>query len=249
MEESAYIGAVIAGLAFLIAGFRLSRLSLRTGEAPERLLGAAFLLWGFSYLVWELPIILVDESITRPCLVAGRLLNDFGIVASVLFLRLVFRRQEPWGWWLVAGTTLTLLGGLAGSVAVGDWEGVVPLDNAWWWLEEVGSVTSVVWMCAEGFSQYRKARQRLKLGLCDPLVCNRYLLWGLAGATWTLLDFVVVVQTIEYQRTQVWSATLDSLVGGIEIGVIAMIWLVFFPPAFYRRWINRDVVAGTAEGH
>ena len=45
MEESAYIGGVIAGLAFFIAGFRLVRLSVRTGEAPERLLGATFLVW------------------------------------------------------------------------------------------------------------------------------------------------------------------------------------------------------------
>jgi hypothetical protein len=25
---------------------------------------------------------------------------------------------------------------------------------------------------------YGSARRRLKLGLCDPLVCNRYWLWG-----------------------------------------------------------------------
>ena len=249
MEAGAYIGGVIAGLAFLFAGVRLSRLSLRTGEAPERLIGATFLLWSVSYFVWEVPIMLGDESTVMPCFVAGRLLNIFGIVTFVLFLRLVFRSQERWAWWLVTGVTLSLLIGFGGSISVGDWEGVDPLGNPWWWLENLGSNASVIWMGYEGLSHYRMARQRLRLGLCDPLVCNRYLLWGLAGVIWAFWEVASTAQAIEYQVTQVWSATMDSLVGGIEIGVIAMIWLVFFPPAFYRRWINRDVVAGAAEGH
>jgi hypothetical protein len=31
---------------------------------------------------------------------------------------------------------------------------------------------------------------------------------------------------------------MDVLVAGVEIAAIAMIWLVFFPPAFYRSWIH-----------
>jgi hypothetical protein len=248
MEESAYIGGVVAGLAFLVAGVRLSRLSLRTGEAPERLLGATFLLWSVSYFVWELPIVLANESMMLPCFVAGRLLNIFGIVTFVLFLRLVFRSQERWAWWLVAGLTLSLLIGFGGSISLGDWEGVDPLGNPWWWMEASASIASVVWMACEGLSQYRMARQRLRLGLCDPLVCNRYLLWGLAGVTWTIWEVSSTAQAIEYQVTQVWSAIMDSLVGGLEVGAIALIWLVFFPPAVYRRWIDRAAPAATATG-
>ena len=98
MEEGADIGGVIAGLAFLIAGVRLSRLSLQTGQAPERLLAVTFLVWSVSYFVWEIPIILGSESVTLPCFFAGRLLNDIGVVTFVLFLRLVFRSQERWAW-------------------------------------------------------------------------------------------------------------------------------------------------------
>jgi hypothetical protein len=247
MDESSYIGSVIAGLAFLVAGVRLGRLSLRTREAPERLLGVTFLLWGAAYFVWMLPVALADESMTLPCFAASRLFNVFGVVTSALFMRVVFRSHERWAWWLVAGLTFCLLVGLGGSISVGDWEGVDPY-NPWWWLEKSAAVVSVLWICFEGFSQYRMARQRLRLDLCDALVCNRYLLWGLVGAIWTIWEVAAVVQLIEYQITQVWSATMDLLVGGLEIGAIALIWLVFFPPAAYRRWINRAAVAHTAEG-
>jgi hypothetical protein len=201
------------------------------------------LVWGFSYFAWEIPIVLTDESLVRPFFVAERVLNDIGVVTFVLFTRLVFRSRERWAWWLVAGITLSQLIGVGGSISVGDWEGVNPLGNPWWWPEALAAIASVVWMGSEGFGQYRMARQRLRLGLCDPLVCNRYLLWGLAGATWTIWEVAATAQLIEYQVIQVWSATMDSLVGGLEVGAIAFIWLVFFPPAAYRRWINRAAPA------
>ena len=70
-----------------------------------------------------------------------------------------------------------------------------------------------------------------------PNVCDRFLLWGLAGTLCMALQLVVVIQDIEYELTQRWSASLDASVAVIEMTSIAMIWLVFFPPAFYRSWI------------
>jgi hypothetical protein len=63
---------------------------------------------------------------------------------------------------------------------------------------------------------------------------------GVAGASWTLLDLVVVGQYIEFWVTRSRSATLDYLVGFCEITALAMIWLVFFPPTIYQRWIERS---------
>ena len=104
-------------------------------------------------------------------------------------------------------------------------------------------------MAAEGFHHYRRARQRLRLDLCDPLVCNRYLLWGLTGVVWVFIEAVVIANDITYELTGVWVATLDFLLGTVELGAIALIWFVFFPPAFYRRWINGNApVAKAGEG-
>jgi hypothetical protein len=125
MKESAYIGGVAAGLAFLIAGTRLLRLSVQTGEAPERLLGATFLLWSLSYLFSGLGIALGSESLITPFMFIGHL--------------------------------------------------------------------------------------------------------------------IVIVSDITFERIGVWSATLDSLVGTLELTAIALIWLVFFPPHFYQRWIDDSV--------
>jgi hypothetical protein len=107
----------------------------------------------------------------------------------------------------------------------------------------------MIWIAAEGFLNYRKARQRLRLGLCEPLVCNRYLLWGLAGAVWIVYDLALAAQYIDFEVTQQWSPSLDALVSSLGASAVAVIWFVFFPPAFYRRWIrNTDPAATVAEG-
>jgi hypothetical protein len=173
------------------------------------------------------------------CFFAGRLLTDVGTVSFALFLRLVFRPQERWPTGLIGVVIVCMIAGIIGSAMVGDWEGVQPLGNPWWWLESVGFPITVVWMGIEGFHQNQMARQRMRLGLCEPMICNRYLLWGLTGVTWAIYQFAMIAQQIEYEMTGVWSASMDSLVGMIELTAIALIYLVFFPPAFYRHWINR----------
>jgi len=46
MEGNAYIGETAAAFFYLVVGARLLRLASRTGEMPERLLGAMFLVTG-----------------------------------------------------------------------------------------------------------------------------------------------------------------------------------------------------------
>jgi hypothetical protein len=246
MEGTAYIGGAIAGLFYLIAGIRLVRLSIKTGEAPERLLGVTFLVWSLSYLAWQLPIALANDWMALQLFFAGRVLEDVGTITFALFLRLVFRNQERWASWLVVGVAVCAIVGVIGSASVGDWEALRPLSNPWWWLETVAFPITVVWMGAEGFHHYRMARQRLRLGLCEPLICNRYLLWGLTGVSWTVYQFAMIAQQVGYERTQVWSSSADAAIGAVEFGAIALISLVFFPPAFYRRWIERVSPAAEA---
>jgi putative Ca2+/H+ antiporter (TMEM165/GDT1 family) len=239
MEENGYLGGAIAGLFYLIAGTRLVRLSLRTGEAPERLLGLTFLVWSLSYLFWQLPIALANGWMELQLFFLGRVLDDIGSVAFAMFLRVVFRNQVRWASWLVVAVAGCGIFGVVGSAMVGDWEALLPLSNPWWWLEVVAFQITVIWMGVEGFHHYRMARQRMRLGLCEPLICNRYLLWGLTGLTWTIYQSAMIAQQIEYERTQVWSTSMDTAVAVLEFGALAMISLVFFPPGFYRRWINR----------
>ena len=63
MGDHAYIGELLAGIFYLIAGARLLRLASRTGEAPERLLGVMFLITGAAYLLWDIPVLVGSEAL------------------------------------------------------------------------------------------------------------------------------------------------------------------------------------------
>jgi hypothetical protein len=240
MGDNAYIGGVIVCLGYLIAGARLYRLSLRTKEKPERLFSAALLLWGLAYVCWQLPLMLSDESLFRPLYIAGRLLTDAGTIVMLFFMRLVFRPGSAIANALVAGITAGLVLGVAGSGWVGDWEAIYPLRNPWWWLEWAAVTVSVAWIGVEGFHRYGMSKLRHQFGFCDAMTCNRFLLWGLTGAVWMAYELVYPIQQIEFDATGSFSASLDAIVSLTELIPIACIWLVFFPPASYRRWIERS---------
>ena len=66
MEDSAYLGELLAGVFYSVAGYRLLRLALRTQEKPERVLGLTFLLMGASFLLYQIPLVFQSEAVETP---------------------------------------------------------------------------------------------------------------------------------------------------------------------------------------
>ena len=138
--------------------------------------------------------------------------------------------------------------GVGGSVWSGDLEGF-SVSSPWFWAEWTGYTLPFVWAGAEALAHHRRARRRLQLGLCDPLVCNRYLLWGSFGVAQVLVCMAVIPEYAEYEQGGSFTATWDVLISAGEIFSLGMIWLIFFSPAIYRRWINGNApVTKAAEG-
>jgi hypothetical protein len=241
MEDAAYyLSEGIITLAFLCAAARLLRRSLRTHAMPERLLGASFLLWGLSYPLYDIPYALgVEELVMAPLAHASRLSWHAGTAIMALFVKQTFRKSDPRATWLVVGIATLLVTSGFGSVWVGDYGGDYPLSNPWWWLEWAGSVIPMVWISMEASVYYLKVRQHRWLGEGDALLCNRMGLWCLVGVCWVVVECVAAAQYIIFELTQRWLASLSFTLALLELSGVAMIWLVFYPPAVYRRRINR----------
>jgi hypothetical protein len=248
MEGHVFTGELAAGIFCLIVGARLARLASRTRETPERLLAALFIANGLSYVLYTIPDIFNLESLWTPLNFAGRVTYLPAPVLMAVFTRQVFRREAPWAAWLVYGTAALLVAGVAGSALGGDWEGFT-IGNRWFWLEWVGYTVPFGWAGAEALVQYHQARRRLSLGLSDSLICNRLLLWSLFATTQLCVALAILPQYASYEQQNLFSATWDTLIGALEIFSVAAIWLVFFPPAAYRRWIaGGEAVTGAVEG-
>ena len=159
-----------------------------------------------------------------------------GVSASVLclllFTRVAFGPDERWAGALVAGLGLAMLAGFVGSGALGDWGGFRN-DNAWIWLENAAQLGAYLWACAEPASYYAKLRRRRRLGLADPVVVNRVLLWTLYGAAFAVYQLVWMVVVACFEDL----TALDPLLVALSVGGQVALWLAFMPPLPYRRWL------------
>lgn len=230
--ESLHPFELATALFYLGAGLRLTRLAHRSGERPERLLGGLFLVSGVSYLVYWIPI---DAWLT-PLSFAGRLLYLPAPVILAVFTHRTFRPQAPWAAPLVLLTALLLAVGVTGSAFSGDLEGFA-IGNPWFWPEWVGYTLPFAWAGAEALLRHARARRQLRLGLCEPEVCNRFLLWGLFGALQVTASLALLGQYASYESEGAFTTAWDVVMAAIEGGSLLPIWLAFFPPAFYRRWL------------
>ena len=93
------------------------------------------------------------------------------------------------------------------------------------------------WPAAESLAYHAKLRRRRALGLADPIVVNRFLLWGIACATSLFISLVNAAAAllglgIFYQPAMVTSALL-----GVMNSVLLI--LSFLPPVPYLRFIRR----------
>jgi len=225
MEENAFIGGVIAGLVYFAAGIHLIRLSWRTQGSPELTLGIAFVLWALSYACWQIPIATANQPLTQPLFFAGRVFTNAGTIFLAYFIWIGFRNQSRWAKYLVYAIALCMLAAMTGSIAAGDWGGIQPTGNPWWFLDWGAGFVAMAWVGVEGLIEYTKARQRMRIGHCDPLVCNRFLLWAVVGFVWTLYNGLFLYQTVEFETSQIWSSNMDRAIAAIEALGISLVCL------------------------
>ena len=101
LAEGSYGTQLFAALFFVLAGARLLRLSQKTGEAPERLLGLYFALTGIAYEGWTLPYMVAVGSWLYRVDSASWIAYSVGVIPYLLFTRVVFRSKDGWATALV----------------------------------------------------------------------------------------------------------------------------------------------------
>jgi hypothetical protein len=155
-------------------------------------------------------------------------------VSGYAFTYTVFRRGEPWARAVVvAGTLLGLFGGwyqLAGPTGTADVKGLCVQFL-------IGRVACFAWGTYEALRAYAMAHRRLALGLADPVVVNRFLLFGIWFAVMGLMP-VTLALTRMYGGVD--AQAVATGIGPKIVGTIMAVALVltFFPPRKYLDWVT-----------
>jgi hypothetical protein len=240
MELIAHLISIATGAFYLIASYRLLRLSGRTGERPELLLGVYFAVAGQWYLLYNAPYFFGVEALPPLIGQGTEWLYAVGVVPYVLFIRGAFRPESAWATAVVILCTLFLFAGAAISSLGAGFSN--SLDDSGYLIEWVGYTVPCFWMCCEGALFHSAAKKRVRIGLCDPVVANRYLLFAGFGFCQIAACAADLIWAYGNSAAGAPSSLAGGLLGATEFASVAALWLAFFPPPFYSNWIARRAV-------
>jgi len=244
MEAATYMISIGAGVFYLTASYRLLQLNRQTGERPEFWLGIYFAAAGQWFVLYNAPFFVGMEAL--PPLIENSIAWTYavGVVPYLLFTRCTFRPRAPWATALVTVATLLLVAGAtASSLGDGFNAGV---DSPSYLMEWIGYTIPPVWICFEGLISHATARKRVRLELCDPVVANRYLLFAGFGFCQIAASAADLVWAYENSTGGVSTEFAYGMLSVTEIASVGPLWLAFFPPGFYRRWIDGRAALLTA---
>lgn len=236
------VSTVIFCLFCLVIGVRLLALWRRTGERPELLLALSLALTGGVGYGTLIGLVIVNQihPLGHAAWISaltgfGNAAHDVGVFCFLGFILTVFRPGERWALALAGLMAAVLTIGLVGQAM----EGFPQLGATgfWYWVGYSVTATYPLWIAAEAFRYHALMRRRAALGLADPLVVNRFLLWGIASllsiaAIWTVTFPAVLGLPLE-QQTRLAPITM-MLTGIFGCGCVTSYWLTFFPPAWYK---------------
>jgi hypothetical protein len=239
----------------LIVAIRLLRLGART-RGPERWLGVYFLfMWflGFLlasaiYLGWSDARLALPEPWRAPLHGLYIAASSFGLYGIAVFTQRVFRPTSALARHAVTAAGIVLV---FAWVAFGLTEGfAVAIVNGWaYWLGFAVRELAIVWLAIESLQYWTQVRRRLHVGLADPIVVNRFLLWGIWAIAVSIMQMTDPASRLWY-----WWITGDAVTYHVEIGrrvtlttlsatallgivAASTLLLTFFPTIAYRRWL------------
>jgi hypothetical protein len=229
-----------------VIGVRLLGIARRTRELPEAMLGMAFLLLGgFGYPLTTAARrgLFGGEEANAAAMAIGLLAQDVACFGVVLMTARTFRAGEAWARGVVWAAAAIFTASLVGQALT---DRFAPHSmSASYWAGLLLRTAAFAWACAEACRQYARARRRLRLGLVDPLVANRFLLFalGMGGVLCAFLAFVAGSLVSPRPAELPWVLALTGC-----FGVLTAIptWLAFLPPAAYRRRVRARAAAARA---
>ena len=247
MAELSLFCLALYTAASLVVGTRLIVRSLRSRGLPELLMGCTYALSsGLGYPMTVTAALLPSRAATVGAMVVGEALIVVGCCCFLFFNAKVFRPNATWS---VPAATLGSLVLAASALAVvvaflstEDPALAVERTRAGTAVFLVALVLGQAWTAVEGFRHYRMMRRRLALGLAEPVVTNRFLLWGISGLVSVAWNGVVTSYLLAGANINANPVTVLAVSGGGLVSAVCLV-LTFMPPAAYLRWLEREHAA------
>ncbi len=246
MGSVVWLGFVAFFVVSLVVGVRLVLLWNRTRQFPELLIGIGVLgigPIGFGAMMVGVTLLargVSPESLAvRSVFALGFATVIAGVIAKCLFNWKVYRPDSVTAEF-VTGAIALVLGTL--YMRAGFEHAFIPSDTVDGpvLVQSLVQVSALLWGSLEALHYWSRMRRRAALGLADPVVANRFLLWsfgagaaGLGTAIGAAVSWYTGVASFKIP----WLVASSSAHG--LVAAVAM-WLAFVPPRSYTEWIREQ---------
>jgi hypothetical protein len=237
LEFPADLGLLVPVLMTLLS-LRLFRLAGRTRELPELLVGTYFVVVPFAISL-AIRVDRFDPALAPAVRATSNGLFTLGGVALLLFAWCVFRREAGWARALAWGGSAALVGLWAAGFPAGSYRS----SSSFFLL--LPAYASYFWVFFESLRYYGLLRRRQRLGLADPVLTNRFLLfaiWTGSVAAITVLGLAGAAAQLSQGATPDGAGLANPVILGLTralaVPIAVAIWLTFLAPARYHAWLR-----------
>jgi hypothetical protein len=236
-------------VASLVVGVRLILLWRRSRELPELLIGIGVLgigPVGFGLMMLGQTLLKTGYDTSASSIFAAAQLAVYtGVLAKYVFN---WRVYYPSSKAVAALVTTAATGLLVLTVHRSTISGFVPpaTPDALSLSSTCLQLGALFWGSLEALRYWGRMRKRTRLGLADPAVTNRFLLWGIGAGAAGLGTAIGTVASIALGIPSLqipWVVAVSSAHG--MVAAVAM-WLAFLPPSGWLRFVRRSVRANQA---
>jgi len=235
--------SAVSGLLFLgvcaVLGVRLLLLANRTRQQPELLFGAGLT---FMVILGCPPAIvgaipgLLSPKLASVASAISLLFVEAGVLCIFAFTWRVFRPNTRWAARLVAAVGVMLFVQVVGNAYAGlparSPAEFFEFTRPWTMAHHFLMAGAFGWGAVESLIYHRTMTRRLALGLAEPVVVDRFALWGRMGIAGTLMNgantlyLLVGLNILTHPIPQLSTAILGMVAA-------TFLYLGFLPPRWY----------------
>lgn len=240
MEIAAGFAGLLSVLMSCVVGVRLLLLSRRTRQAPEMLIGLDLILVGAG---WNALIAVgrqatgLPDDVRAMLVCAGGLCAVGGMACLMIFIWRTFRPERA-GALAALALSVAFAGLFAAQSFAPGWLAFATDERGPWTNASLFTSFNYAWASFESIRHASMLSRRVRLGLADPVVADRVRLFATLMATGTVASWIFA--GFQASGVAVGGTMIGLSLGGtVCLFSVALLWLVFMPPASYLESVRR----------
>lgn len=227
----------------LWVGIRMLAQWGRTRALPELLLGLGVLGIGpVGFGLVMLAAVAGAHQPDAPSLLAGlsALAVGGGSAAKAIFNWKIYHPSSRVVAAIASAAVALLVVAIIGDARSTGFAPAAWMQPGWILVRQGVQVGVLLWGACEALRWWLRMRRRLRIGIADPLVANRFLLWGIGAGMAGSGSLIGMVVGLAYGQPMNELPLLTLVLSICGLVAAVALWLAFAAPAWWKLWVRNQ---------